>query len=236
MKLLVNGSSISRGPRSWPYHLTEMLNCDLVNLSCSGAGVDYTRDAVIAELSQRDYDFVIVQWPSFVWRDHKVSDPENYSIIYTSNYQSKQNDWPEKVIFPINDQDYVEKDWIFGCGYKNKDRSDPKFTQFWASYYNSISNWQLLKEMLISIIFLQSYLKQRQIPYLFISNRPVKKLKEHQALWDQIDTDCIYQETYVADIAQEKNSLDIDGIHPGTEAHKQFAELLLPKILRLYEK
>lgn len=235
MKLLVNGSSLSRGPGSWPYHLTDTLGCSLVNIACAAAGVNYTCNTTITELARRDYDFVIVQWPSFNRWDHKVKNPEKYKTLYSSMYQSEQNDWPSKVIFPINDQDYVEKDWLFGCGYVNNFRDDPEFVKIWEPYYGSISNQQMLQQMLVSIICLQSYLAAQKIPYLFFSNRPILKLEEHSALWNKIDIARFYQEVYLLDIAKDKNMYDEDQLHPSSDAHKEFADLLLPMIRKFYD-
>lgn len=233
MKLLVNGSSISRGPNSWPYYLAESLNCELVNLACAGSGIDYTCDATIAELAQRDYDLVIIQWPTFNRWDHKVKHPEKYNTTYSSLYQSAQNDWPTKIVVPINDQDYVEKDWSFGCGYINNSETDPELSDLWESYYKSTSNQQMVGRMIIKIICLQSYLKQKNIPYLFFYNRPVPNLKEHAKLWEQIDYAHVYQEQYVLNIAHNENLWDTDGLHPNATAYKKFADFILPRVQEL---
>ena len=58
MKILVNGSSISRGPESWPYRLQEATGCDLLNLAQASCGYDYVFETTVTELAQESYDLV----------------------------------------------------------------------------------------------------------------------------------------------------------------------------------
>lgn len=123
MKILVNGCSFSRGPISWPYYLQELLNCELVNLAQSGAGNSYIHESTVSELVHREYDLVIIMWSGLSRLDFKVEQVAQFSKTpFTSDYQHRQNDWPGKVIIPVNDQDYVEKDWVFGCGILNNEQ------------------------------------------------------------------------------------------------------------------
>ena len=87
MKILVNGGSISRGPGSWPYCIESELNAKLVNLSQSGSGNTYIHETTIAELAQRNYDLVLIQWPLYVLIikcEISASLPEPYSLVSTN--------------------------------------------------------------------------------------------------------------------------------------------------------
>lgn len=228
MNLLVNGCSFSRGPTAWPYHIP---NADIVNLACAGAGVDYIFNTTIAELSQRRYDFVAIMWTA-AWRiDLKVNSTVDFSSSpYTSAYQSSQNDWEDKVIVPINDQDYVEKDWVFGCGHINKDPTLIKTKAFERQYfYQDAAQFTYL--LLIKMIALQNTLKQMNIPYLFMYYQDYShELQAHTMLYQQLDQGCIYNKQNIYTITKENNWYDDDGIHPGVLAHQQWAGLITPLI------
>ena len=119
--ILVNGDSFSRGNISWAYQLG-IPQSDIVNLAQSGAGNNYICDTTIVELSKRTYDYVLIMWTSLDRYDLQIEDVSQFSkTFYTSQYQSSVNDWVEKIIDPVNDQDFVQKNWIFGCGHINND-------------------------------------------------------------------------------------------------------------------
>ena len=121
MRILVNGTSISRGPETWPYYIEEKLGTQIVNLAQAGSGNTYLHESTVSELGERPYDLVIIQWAYVNRLDFRVHDIAKFrDSTYTSEFQAKQNDWKGKVIIPVNDQDYVQKNWIFGCGYINE--------------------------------------------------------------------------------------------------------------------
>jgi hypothetical protein len=232
MNLLVNGGSTSRGPTSWPYIIQKKFNSNIVNLSQAGAGNTYIHETTISELAQRTYDLVIVQWVPFIRIDYKVQNIELFNnTIFTSNYQYKQNDWPSKIIYPINDQDYVEKDWIFGCGYAvNQDR-DPNIVKVFENYYQYIGSSEQTYHLLIKMISLQSYLKANSIPYLFCFGRKFKTSDRHRHLFNQLDMNHMYVDQFLLDIAENNNMWDVnDQSHPNPEAYEIYANLLITKI------
>jgi hypothetical protein len=235
MKILVNGGSLSRGPGSWPYVLQKRFDSDLVNLAQAGSGNTYIHETTISELAQRQYDLVIIQWVPFIRLDFKVQNIEQFkNTTYTSKYQSVQNDWPGKIIYPVNDQDYVEKDWVFGCGYAvNKDK-DPAIVKAFEDYYYYIGPSEQLYHSLIKMISLQSYLKVNNIPYLFCFGRKFKLFDRHQHLFDQLDANNMYTDQFLLDIAEHNKMWDpIDPLHPSEEAYRIYAELLVPQIEKL---
>jgi hypothetical protein len=225
MNILVNGSSFSQGETSWPTLLQQELECDLVNLSVAGCGNEYIHETTIAELAQRKYDRVIIMWSPFDRRDFKVNDVYKFTTTYTSKYQSTQNDWPAKSIHPVNDQDYVEKDWVFGCGYLNKD-PDPMLEDLFGGYYRHTDRWQQFHSNLIRVISLQGFLKSINQPYLFTFARQFRQFPRFEHLYNLLDWDNIYTND-LQDICKEHNWFNPDGIHPSPEAHKYYAQEII---------
>lgn len=221
-KMLINGCSFSRGPGSWPYHL----GYDIVNLAQAGAGNTYIHETTISELARREYDAVTIMWSGPTRVDLRV---ENVNLFtntkYTSAYQLTQNDWPEKIVHPINDQDYVEPNWLFGCGYVNRDIILTKSQIFEHIYkYQSINEFN--QGFLIKLISLQNTLKQLGVPYLFTFYHPYFDSMKHYDLFKLVDTNSIYNSTNITDIMQEHQWYDEDGFHPGVRAHQAWAEII----------
>ena len=226
-KLLVNGCSFSRGPGSWPYHVAKGLNADICNLAQSGAGNTYIRQSTIVELSQRTYDLVLIMWSGPERVDVQVEEINLFDTSYTSKYQSLQNDWPEKIIYPINDQDYVEKNWVFGCGYVNADPFLRKNDLF-RGLYKYIGHNENVKRSLIDMICLQDILRARNINYAFCfyQNYCINNLRDQKNLWNLID----HSKIIVGDLgtmSHDLDSFDKDGLHPGIEAHRRWAQHVL---------
>ena len=234
MKILVNGGSISCGPGSWPYLVQEHFNADIVNLAQSGSGNTYVCQATISELAQRSYDIVLIQWTPFIRFDYKVKNIDKFSnTIYTSEHQSQHNDWPGKVIWPINDQDYVEKDWIFGGGRAMNNDPDVDLARAFDGFYNYAGPSEYMYHAMMSVISLQSYLKTNSIPYLFCFGRPWKMLDRYKHLNAQLDQSSMFTASYIYDIAYQNNWYANDGFHPNADAQKEFARQLIPAIEHL---
>jgi hypothetical protein len=223
MVVLVNGCSFSRGPGSWPYALQAIYNFDLINLAQAGAGDTYIFESTVAELSCRNYDLVLIMWSGPNRIDYRVD--TKFTSPYTSEYQSIKNDWPEKIINPINDQDYVQKDWVFGCGYLNFDKG---VKELFSPYYKHTSYNQMVDSFLIRVISLQDILKQKNIPYIFsfyydyIDN--IKKINPNLCKLIDWDNCCI--QNNINTIMQKNSWFDTDGLHPATQAHRVWAQEL----------
>ena len=226
MNILVNGSSFSQGEYSWPSLLQQELDCSLVNLSVAGCGNSYIHETTISELAQRRYDRVIIMWSPFDRIDFKVNDIDMFDgTTYTSEYQTTQNDWPTKVIHPINDQDYVEKDWVFGCGYLNKD-PDPILKDLFSGYYRHTDRWQQFYSNMMRVISLQGFLKSVNQPYLFTFARQFRRFYRYEHLYNLLDWSNIYT-VDLQSIARKNRWFAADGIHPGIEAHKYYVKEII---------
>jgi hypothetical protein len=223
MKVLVNGPSTARGPNSWPYFLQQKLNFDLINLSQAGAGNNYICDATIEEFAQRPYDLAIIMWADLRRFDIKVKDIDYFAdTIYTSRHQKSMNDWPEKQIYPVNDQDYVGDNWVFGCGYIN----DPSksLVELFENYYKHTDIEDQYYSGFMKIIALQSFFKSRNQPYVFCGVRKLVKLDRFGFLYDLLDFDHIINDLTPHDLAKRLNDWDSDGFHPGPMAQRLFAD------------
>jgi len=224
--VLVNGCSFSRGPHSWPYYLQAMQNFNLINLAQAGAGNNYIHETTVEELANRSYDLVIVMWSGLERFDVRVDNACDFDqSTYTSCYQKTRNDWPEKIVFPVNDQDRVADDWVFGCGYINQ---EPELmdTNLFNGIYKHMGIKQFVYHSLQRIIALQSFLKQQHIPYLFTFYRDYKQdLLEHKELYQMIDQHNVFAEHNLTTLAQSINDIDHTR-HPGPTAHRRWAELI----------
>jgi hypothetical protein len=205
------------------------LDADLVNLSQAGAGNVFICDATISELSQRKYDFVAIMWADLRRFDIKIANVEKFNdTIYTSKYQKIMNDWPEKIVEPINDQDYVDDDWAFGCGYLNT--KDKSMVDLFDSYYKNTNVASQYYTGYCRILALQGFLKSINQPYVFMSTRVLTPLDRFEHLYNMIDFDHYIGEPTVFELAKQMDSWQDDKIHPGPLAQMAYANYLLNEI------
>jgi hypothetical protein len=237
MNVLVNGASICRGAGSWPYYLQEKAQTefDLVNLAQSGAGNYYLHDSTISEIAKRPYDLVMVMWSYTERFDFRVKNIKAFNDTQsTSWYSLRQNDWPSKKIHPVNDQDYVEDNWVFGCGYLNQRLDTQSVGRVLKEYYREVGSREFMSATLIKIITLQNTLKALGIPYVFMNYRPLIKTKEFDYLYSIIDWSNFYNGPYLHHLAKEYNDFD-DTLHPKTTSQQAYTnhvyEFLLKKQL-----
>lgn len=225
--VLINGCSFSRGPNSWPYYLESVDQNKLVNLAQAGAGNSYIHESTVYEISQRRYDLVVIMWTGISRTDYKVSDINNFKDSkYTSLYQHTRNDWKEKIIEPLNDQDYVMKDWVFGCGHTNNEKQIVT-SELFSGIYKHLDYRDFLFHFLIKVISLQNTLTALNIPYVFsFYDTYEKDLQIFPELCKLIKWDNIFVEQNIYSITKEKNWFDVDGSHPGSKAHELYAKHL----------
>lgn len=222
MRILVNGCSFSRGPISWPYYLTNLTDItgkNIVNLACAGAGNTYIHETTTRILNKEKFDLVLIMWSEIGRIDFQVESIDFFEkSTYTSKYQSSQNDWPGKIINPINDQDYVEKNWVFGCSHIN---NDPILGKFFKNFYMHVGYKELVNQFIVKVISLQNTLKQLNIPYAFSFYQDYIDQIKNCALIDW--KKCIINDN-ISSIAERLNSYDTDGVHPGLEANRVWAD------------
>jgi hypothetical protein len=168
-------------------------------------------------------------WADLRRYDIKVANIDNFAdTIYTSKHQKTMNDWPGKQIFPINDQHYVDDNWVFGCGYLNN--KDPSIENLFDSYYKNTDKDSQYFTSYCRMLSLQGFLKSIKQPYLFVSTRQLVKLNRFQHLYNQLDFDRIVNDISIFDFSKKLNSWDLDQIHPGPAAHQAYCNHLLQYI------
>ena len=224
--MLVNGCSFSQGEHSWPNHLQTFAQNDIVNLSCSSAGNTYIHEATVNALSMKTFDIVVVMWSGLTRIDTKVADIDSFdNSFYTSKFASAHNDWPSKITQPVDDQDFVDKDWVFGLGEQNQDPVIYK-SKLFNGFYRHLNFSQFIFHFLIKLISLQNTLKTLKVPYIFLFYQPYQnKLQQFPNLCNLIDWDNVYIEKNIFDLAKINNDIDTTN-HPGTLTHKQWAKIM----------
>lgn len=225
-RFLINGCSFTRGPVAWPYHLKSIDQQSFTNLALSSAGNTYIHESTIYELSQRSYQGVIIMWSGLSRVDAKVESIDLFdNTWYTSNFQRTTNDWQEKIVEPINDQDYVDPDWVFGLGHQNQ---DPVITE--RKIFDGLYRYQNLKQFafhfLIKLISLQNTLKSMNIPYVFTFYQPYQMVLQTETnLCKLVDWNNIYTKQNIYEIAKQNNDVDQDN-HPGLKSNQIWAEIM----------
>jgi hypothetical protein len=217
--VLINGCSFSRGPISWPYYLSSVDQDRLVNLAMASAGNTYIHESTVWELSQRKYDLVLIMWSGICRVDFKVDDIDAFSNYKcTSNYQLTKNDWPTKKVIPVNDQDYVDLNWVFAAKFGQQIKN--------TEIYKHVGIEQMAYHFLIKLISLQNTLKILDIPYCFFFGFPDKDdLIANTNLCKLVDWDNIYIEENIWDIAKKTNDFD-ETRHPGINTNKTWAKMV----------
>lgn len=227
MKILVNGCSFSRGPISWPYYLkglTDKTGQGIINLAQAGAGNTYIHDTTMRILEKEKFDLVLIMWSGIHRIDKQIipEDVDQMETAYSSKKQSLKNDWPEKVVKPINDQTFVEKNWIFGVGALDNDAS--KVSTLFKNDYQYTGSKEFTDQFIVKLVSLQNTLKQLDIPYVFSFYQPyTDEIKKSTLIdWDN----CITNDN-ISTIAKKLNSYGDDILHPGLEANQKWADCVV---------
>lgn len=225
MRILVNGCSFSRGPNSWPYYLTGLTDKsghNVVNLACSGSGNTYIHETTTRILEREKFDLVLIMWTGIHRIDKQVEDASLFESHSTSCYQKTQNDWPEKIIEPINDQDFIEDNWLYGgTAIFNVDE---EISSVFKNDYQLIGEKEFINQFIIKVVSLQNTLKQLGIPYAFSFYQDYVDQIKHSNMIDW--NNCILTDNLYT-IAKRLNSYDEDEWHPGLEANKQWAKCVV---------
>jgi hypothetical protein len=216
MKVLVNGCSHLAGTElnvnpniartlTWP----NLINCwtDVVNISAAASSNDSVCRRTIIELNKNDYDFVCVQWTHF--------DRIELQIPFYKE-QGVKREW-----FCINSSNAVEKsdlnnnpDFIFDLA---RSIFLKQFDNTWFDNYN-----------VAQIVMLQTYLKNRNIPYQFgfVLNEELEQIKQ-TAL---IDMDQVVNVAWINFCDQHRFQRLV--AHYGPDAHRAYAQRLNIKEIR----
>jgi hypothetical protein len=222
MKLLVCGSSVvmsdmtsDDAPKTWVYYLQQKLDCKIVNIARAGCGNQYMHDAVLAEVTERHYDLVLVSW--------NIAD----RVEVRTNLNIESDDWA--LIGGNPHYEYMQRNWMWPHTteelIKDKNCSEAK-NEYFKARFDLIPGYDITHQtMLTQVLSLQSTLKQYCIPYMFTFYRKLLKLSKFDSYYKRIDFDNILDESMYR-FAKNINQWDSTTLHPTSEAHAAYATIV----------
>lgn len=169
----------------------------------------------------------IGSWPELL-ADYYKADLTNLSRIGAGNTYIQEsavdelcrNEYDLVIVMwsPFNRIDYKKNgQWLFSADYGPRD-------MVFDGYYAGTDNWSQCESNLIKIITLQEFLKSRNQQYLFTFAIPFKQFSKLDHLNKQIEN--IYP-LALQTVVKENAWYASDGVHPGIEAHKYYAQDLI---------
>ena len=223
MKILICGTSTSMPDmttawtqKTWVHHLQKKLPCDIVNISRVGCGNQYMHDAVLAEVTERPYDLVIVTWT--------VANRAEFRTQYTLPLF----DWDKFGGNPHNM--HMQKDWIFPHTPDTIIPFDAAIhtkNELFRFRLKSLPKYEINHQtMLTQVISLQSTLKSYGIPYVFAFYRKLLQLKKFNNYYEKIDWDNTIEHNLYTK-AKTLNMWDDDTKHPTEDAYRWYADEML---------
>ena len=222
MKVLVCGSSVvmsdmtsDDAPKTWVYYLQQKLDCKIVNIARAGCGNQYMHDAVLAEVTERHYDLVLVSWniaDRVEIRTRLDLEMDDWTLIGGNpHYEHMQRNWmwPHTTDEIINHEDCIQS--------KNN---------YFKSRLHILPGYDVTHQtMLTQVISLQSTLKQYCIPYMFTFYRKLLKLSKFDSYYNRMDFNNILEESMYR-FAKNKNQWDSTTLHPNSAAHAAYADVV----------
>jgi hypothetical protein len=224
MRILVCGTSVmmygkntskETDQKSWVWYLQQKLNCEVVNLARAGCGNQYMHDAVIAAITEQDYDLVLVSWNKSGVAEfrcqHKLPLVDWDGLEGNPHPEYLQNDWvwshtPDEVM-PWEDAALDKKDL-----FKSHFRMNPKYPV----------NHQM---SLTQILSLQSTLKSYGVPYAFVFYRKLLQLKQFKKYYEKIDWSNVHDKNLFS-LAKHNKLWDNASYHPTNKAHEIYADMM----------
>ena len=222
MKILVCGTSVMmtnilypNGSKSWVHYLQQRLGCEVVNIARAGCGNQYIHDAVLAEVTERDYDLVLVSW--------NLSD----KVEFRTCHNVKLEDW--EMFGGNTHEEHMQRDWIWAH------TSDEVMTfpgaaaaknDLFKNRFKLLPDYEIHHQtMLTQVISLQSALKQYNVPYMFTFYRKLFKIAKFNKYYDRLDFNNIYTNSLYR-FAKNTNTWDAASKHPTNRAYAAYAELV----------
>jgi len=227
--------------RGWPKMLADRIpdalgqEVKLHNNGHPGAGNRYIGDKLILDSVWTKPDLAIIMWSGLTRKDVSVdhedktimSALDGYGFVRWSGHQTS---------------------YILSGGANGSWQHHPATREIFNPLYKYSNERSMAQDTLVSIISLQSYLKQQNIPYIMSSyvnywtqEKQVAQLDfgigqfaDLKYLVDQIDFDSWVfannRRDGIYELARDRNDLEGDGFHPGFDTHAVWADLLLTDI------
>jgi hypothetical protein len=219
MKILVCGASVVMpdlstpwSQRTWIHYLQQKLNCEIVNIARAGCGNQYMHDSVIAEVTERSYDLVLVSW--------NIAD----RIEFRTQYKLPM---PDLKYMRNPHEKYMQSEWIWPHTADDimpfEEAAETKnelFKRRFSTMPTYETNHQI---MLTHALSLQSTLKSYGIPYTFVWYRTLMRLKQFKNYYDKIDWNFVHPDSLFRQ-AKNKKMWDDKSLHPTDEAYRWYAD------------
>ena len=153
---LIEGAELNSYKQTWPYKIAERNGCEYYNEGHIGVGNRYIAKKVIDRVAKTDGDmFVIIQWTYC----------SRYDYIFSHDTKERNSPWYTLTPAHLNLADKTVRD-CFGKEYI--ERIKEFGTDKWAEYhYKHLGDDNELDNTLSSMLLVQEYLRNRNIPYLF---------------------------------------------------------------------
>lgn len=241
MNILISGCSFTQWPDGpggkntcWPRYLAELKpNYNIKTVAEAAAGNQYICDSVIRETLENKYDQVLVMWSGVSRLDYLTS-------LEDSAWNQLFDSYGFYRRLPGN-----KLGWIFSGGQMGTWFKNPVAHKMFYEMYKVSSDLSLANINVMEMIKLQNYLKSKNIPYKFMSyvnywkttdvpefngDFSIAKFPEMAPLIRELDfNNFIFlneNKDTLFDLAVRLNSFMDDGIHPGSEAHRQWAKIV----------
>jgi len=228
--------------RGWPHLLANSMQDDfgqevkLQNNGMPGAGNGYIGNKLILDSYMRTSpSLAIIMWSGLTRKDVSVdhedqtvmSALDGYGFIRWSGHQTS---------------------YILSGGVNGSWQHHPATREIFDPLYKYSNERSMAQDTLLSILSLQNYLKQKNIPYIMSSyvnywtqEKQVAQLDfgigqftDLKYLVDQIDFDSWVftnsRQDGIYELACARNDLEGDGFHPGFDTHAVWADMLLAHI------
>ena len=220
MKILVCGSSVvmpdlssAWTQRTWIHYLQQKLNCEIVNIARSGCGNQYIHDAVLAEVTERSYDLVLVSWNL------------GGRVEFRTSHNLTLFDWDKSGGNPH--QKYMQTDWIWPHTPDNImpfERAVEYKKNLFKSRFDIVPKYETNQQITLThVISLQSTLKSYGVPYTFAFYRPLLQLKRFKSYYDKIDWNYVHPDNLYR-VSKNMKMWDKETLHPTDEAYRWYSD------------
>lgn len=216
MKIVVSGTSIMMNNLSFVRIMQKRLGCEIMNLARVGCGNQYIHDSVIAEVTERPTDLVMVQWTV----------PNR--VEFRTQYDTGLFDW--EMYGGNSNEHLLQRDWMWP---HTPDHTVPspetavsKNAMFESRFKFTPGVYANHQTMLTQIISLQSVLKSYNIPYVFIFYRKLLQLKQFTQYYDRIDWSNVHDQNLFR-ISKDRGWWNDDSYHPTASAYEYYADEMI---------
>lgn len=247
MKILISGCSFSHWPEypggpniCWPKYLAELHpEIQFKNIAEPAAGNQYISSSVMTSVLENRPDHVIVMWSGVSRLDYLTSleDPAWERMYDSYGFYRRIDQCPSKL------------GWIFSGGQTGTWYANPVAERMFREMYKVSNPLSLGYINIMEMIKLQNFLENKKISYHFMSyvnywndqehvsrngDFGVLKFPELRLLINEINFEpWIFSDGLrngIYEMAQQQNSFQPDGFHPGDAVSSQWAQVVSDRL------